>query len=65
MAMDQASRRCRTCKRMTLHVRSRMSEGWGCLFTILTLGLFLPIWLLMSVFGTFSSYRCQSCGRAN
>ena len=45
--------------------RQRTSEMWGCLLTILTVGLWIPIWILMSIFGTASGYRCQMCGKKN
>jgi hypothetical protein len=65
MATDQKQLFCRYCKRNTLHVRTRVSEMWGCFLTIITCGLWIPIWLLMSLFGTFSAYRCQVCGKKN
>jgi len=65
MAVDQKQRYCRECQRNTLHVRHRTSEMWGCLLTILTAGLWIPIWLLMSLFGALGAYRCQTCGRRN
>ena len=65
MATDQKSKYCRNCKQKTLHARQRVSEMWGCLLTIFTLGLWIPIWILMSIFGSFSSYRCQVCGKKN
>ena len=65
MATDQRQRWCPTCHRHTLHVRHRTSEGWGCLLTVLTMGLWLPVWLLMSLCSTFTGYRCQTCGRRN
>jgi len=65
MALDQKQKWCSDCNRNTLHIRTRMSEGWGCLLTILTAGLFLPVWIIMSLFGTFSGWHCQACGAKN
>jgi ribosomal protein L37AE/L43A len=63
MAVDQKSYFCKLCGKKTLHARHRVSEMWGCLLTILTLGLWIPIWLVMSLFGGLGAYRCQTCGR--
>jgi len=63
MAVDQKSRYCKQCQQSTLHERHRVSEMWGCLLTIFTLGLWIPIWLIMSLCGSLSSYRCQICGK--
>lgn len=65
MAVDQKQRWCKDCRKKTLHVRHRVTEMWGCALTIITCGLWLPIWLLMSLFGSLGSYRCQQCGRKN
>jgi hypothetical protein len=65
MAVDQKQKYCKDCKRNTLHVRQRTTEMWGCLLTLLTAGLWIPIWILISLFGTMSGYRCQVCGRKN
>lgn len=43
MSVDQTQRHCKTCDKPTLHQRSTFSFGWGCLLTILTSGLFIPI----------------------
>lgn len=52
---------CKECERKTMHERVVFSDLGGCLLTLLTLGLFLPIWFLYNV---FQPWRCQSCGRA-
>lgn len=62
MAQRQLSRFCATCDRQTLHAKEIFGMTWGCLFTILTAGLFLPLWILVDVFGALKPYRCQSCG---
>lgn len=63
--IQQKSKHCRQCQRKTLHARERFSDGWGVLLTILTAGLFLPIWLLIGVANSLTRYRCQTCGQAN
>ena len=62
MAVVQNSKYCKTCQRVTLHQKEVFSGGMGCLLTILTGGLFIPFWLLASIFDGFSRMRCQVCG---
>lgn len=62
--MAQVSRHCGNCGRQTLHVKEQLSNGMGCLLTILTAGLFIPFWLLYSIFILpFRPFRCQQCGK--
>lgn len=63
MALVQARRHCYDCDRKTLHAKDRFSDGWGCLLTVLTAGLFLPIWLLLGIIEAFKPWRCQRCGK--
>lgn len=60
----QVSRFCKTCGRNTLHEKQQLSNGMGCLLTIVTVGIFLPFWLLYSLFILpFRPFRCQTCGK--
>jgi hypothetical protein len=34
----------------------------GCFLTILTGGLFLPVWILIDLCNLLTRYRCQTCG---
>lgn len=47
---------------MTLHQRDMFSGSWGCLLTVLTAGLFLPIWFFLMLLDGFRKFRCQDCG---
>jgi hypothetical protein len=62
MAIQQKQKFCKTCQRRTLFQKERFSGGMGCLLTVLTGGLFIPIWLLADVFSIIRPYRCQTCG---
>jgi len=54
----------RNCGRYTLHEKRYMSNGMGCLLTVLTGGLFIIPWLLYSVLWLpFRPFRCQACGK--
>jgi len=63
MTMQQAQKTCENCGRKTLHGRERFSDGWGCLLTILTGGLFLPAWVVIWLLDSFKPWVCQSCGQ--
>lgn len=62
MGLLQTSRHCRTCGKRTLHARKVFSAGWGILLSLLTMGLFIPVWMLIGILGAFQSWRCQACG---
>lgn len=65
MSIRQKSRYCPQCGRKTLHQKSYFSGGWGCLLTILTVGLFLPIWFIAGLADHLKGWHCQSCGKVN
>ena len=62
MAVMQVRRYCRHCGESTLHEKQTFGSGMGCLLTVLTAGLFIPIWLLIGVAEAFKPFRCQHCG---
>jgi hypothetical protein len=65
MPMKQRRRYCWACQTKTLHAKNVLGLGWGLLLTLLTAGVFLPVWLLLSLFSAiFIPYRCQDCGKA-
>ena len=54
---------CKCCGEYRLAVRERgISDGMGCLLTLLTCGLFLPLWFLMIIIDSLGSCRCPICG---
>lgn len=53
---------CPICNRVTAHVRERFSTGWGCLLTLLTMGLFIPVWILIDLMELSGPPQCQYCG---
>lgn len=56
-------RLCRPCNRWVLAEHELgIGDGMGCLLSLLTGGLFLPIWLLLRFINMFSGYRCPFCG---
>jgi ribosomal protein S14 len=64
MAQIHGQRYCKLCGRKTLHVRDTFGDGWGCFLTIITLGLFLPVWILIAIVESITSkWRCNVCGQ--
>jgi hypothetical protein len=63
MGLAQTQEFCEVCGRQTLHARESFSEGMGCLLTLLTGGLFLPLWIILTVRDARQPWRCQTCGQ--
>ncbi len=64
VAQIQAQRHCRLCGRKTLHARSSFGNGWGVFLSIITAGLFIPVWLGIGVLEALTQkWRCQACGQ--
>ncbi len=63
----QSSRFCRYCKGPRLHVKHQMiGDGVGCLLSVLSLGMFLLVWLPLALIDMcFQPWRCQTCGKKN
>lgn len=49
---------CVCCGRTTRH--ENLIASMGCLLTLLSCGLFLPVWFLFHFVG--GAYQCQVCG---
>jgi hypothetical protein len=60
--MTQARKFCLCCDAYTLFAKSEFQGGWGCLLTLLTGGLFLPLWFLIYLSDLLKPMRCQQCG---
>jgi hypothetical protein len=58
--VDQKSRFCSQCQKQTLWARPGTNHLLHLLMSILTCGLWLPIWIWASV--RIGGWKCQSCG---
>ena len=65
MATQQTRKYCTSCGKSTLHQRETFSGGMGCLLSIVTGGLFIPVWIGLAILDGLRSYRCQNCGQSN
>jgi hypothetical protein len=61
MAMHQTSAFCWSCDAQTLHQRPGVNHILHLLLSIVTLGLWLIVWLLVSI--QVGGWRCSRCGR--
>jgi hypothetical protein len=65
MGLIQSQRKCKICGRKTLHARRSFGFGMGLLLTVLTLGFFIPFWILIKIYEAVAvAWRCQACGQA-
>jgi hypothetical protein len=63
MATQTKQGYCDQCHQNRMGSKEILGDGWGCLLTILTAGLFLLVWLPMKFFVEYPRpYRCQICG---
>jgi hypothetical protein len=53
---------CPGCDRLVAAYRSRPNHTFHLILTLLTLGLWSIVWLLIAVAG-LGSWRCRGCGR--
>lgn len=65
MGQLQTQRKCRQCGRRTLHERRSFGTGMGLLLSVLTVGLFVPLWFGIKLWEAVAiPWRCQQCGKA-
>lgn len=53
-------RYCESCKRKTLHVGLSTSHVLHFLISIVTMGMWIPMWLIIAIRNEFS-YECTEC----
>jgi len=62
MSTRQAMQRCSICNKPTMHIGSGVSHVLHLLLSLLTLGLWLPVWLLCSL-NQSTAAACTVCGK--
>lgn len=63
MPIKQTSRYCKTCERRTLHQVTSFSGVAGLFLSVITCGIFVPIWGFIMLGDMVRPWRCQQCGR--
>jgi len=61
MGIEKSRRYCPDDDAMVLAERQTPNDILHLLLTLVTVGLWLPVWVLVSVFGR-TAYRCPHCG---
>jgi hypothetical protein len=61
MGTRYTSRYCSHCKDNVLALESTPSHGIHLFLTIVTLGMWIPIWIVATIC-SFGSMRCSKCG---
>jgi DNA-directed RNA polymerase subunit RPC12/RpoP len=64
MATAQITAECSYCRSKRLFTKSGPSHVLHLILSVLTVGLWLPVWVIIVVLGALTPYRCQSCGKA-
>lgn len=63
MANTQIMKHCKTCGKSTLHLQKTTSHVLHLLLSVLTAGLWIVIWVLVSISNSTQG-QCTECGRA-
>ena len=63
MSTSMTMKQCRRCGKATMHVQPGTSHVLHLLLSLLTLGLWLPVWFLLAA-NSGTAAQCTQCGRA-
>jgi hypothetical protein len=58
----QISAYCPNCRKQTLHARECISNVLHLILSIITAGLWIPVWIFLGIKSVSSRTRCQVCG---
>ena len=61
MGIKQNGKYCNHCEKNVMATGSTPNHILHFFFSLFSLGLWLPIWLLVSI-GKIGGYRCTKCG---
>ncbi len=64
MGQLQITAECSYCRMTRLFTKAGPSHILHLLLSVFTVGLWLPVWLIIVVLGAFQPYRCTVCGKA-
>ena len=62
MSQKSFMRQCKACGKPTLHIQEKPNHVLHVLLSVFTLGIWLPIWLLIGLFGS-GKPQCTVCGK--
>lgn len=62
--MIYANRFCKGCNEdVKVEKKETISMGMGILLSLITAGIFVPIWILIAIIDWIAPFRCSKCGR--
>ena len=61
MGQKQTGRFCPHCQKKTMAIGNTPSHLLHLILSIFTFGLWIPVWILISI-GKIGGYRCSQCG---
>lgn len=64
MSVVQIQARCVTCNGLRLFSKSGPNHVLHLLLSLVTMGLWLPVWIVILFCGHSRPYRCMRCGDA-
>ncbi len=62
MATQYSSVWCKRCGQYRQGVRQGANHVLHLLLSVLTLGWWIPVWILICICGTTAGWRCSQCG---
>jgi len=62
MSVLVIQRKCKNCGEMRPFEKRGVNHVLHLLLTLVTVGLWAVMWLLLVLFNCFHSYRCRTCG---
>lgn len=62
MAVKQSSSYCHTCQRQSLFQKPGINHLLHLILSVLTLGLWLFVWLILAMINAGKPERCVTCG---
>lgn len=63
MATVSTRKFCPDCNQNRLFEKSGTNNILHLLLSVITVGCWIPIWILCAVLNAFRPFRCQSCGK--
>lgn len=64
MGESTIRRHCKDCDQKRPFTKKTPSHILHLLLSVVTVGCWIPVWILMIVLNAFSPYRCTNCGKA-
>jgi hypothetical protein len=58
----QSMKKCKACSKMTMHVQPATSHILHLILSLITFGLWIPIWVLLAA-SHGSQAQCTECGK--